>query len=184
MVDRRRWCWSRGPIPSAIAEAERTRGELAALGMVNLHLVVNGVFTASDATDARAGALEQRGRAALAQLTPGLMSLPRTTIALQPWAPMGVESLRRVLDDGRDRGGVGDDDPGTRHGGDASDDSRSPLGDRRAPATARAIMTAWINPAMPTTETSRVATPRRAPSPPRGRRCTTSSMGWPCTGVA
>ncbi len=88
------------PDASAIAEAERTRGELASLGMVNLHFVVNGVFRASDPADDLAVALERRGRAALATITPGLISLPRSTIPLRPWAPLGIGRLRHLLDSG------------------------------------------------------------------------------------
>ena len=34
----------------ALLEAERTRSELAALGITNQHLVINGVFRAADRT--------------------------------------------------------------------------------------------------------------------------------------
>ncbi|MCA9679385.1 MAG: TRC40/GET3/ArsA family transport-energizing ATPase, partial [Myxococcales bacterium] len=48
---------------SALAEAERTRRELAALGIARQELVLNGVFRATDATDVTSVAMERRGRA-------------------------------------------------------------------------------------------------------------------------
>ena len=85
------------PEATALAEADRTRGELEALGVSHLRLMVNGVFTAADPTDPAARALEARGREALAELPSGLAALPRTDIRLQPWAPLGAARLRRML---------------------------------------------------------------------------------------
>jgi TRC40/GET3/ArsA family transport-energizing ATPase len=52
------------PEPGALNEAERTRGELAALGIGNQRLVINGVFTATERDDRIALALDARGRGA------------------------------------------------------------------------------------------------------------------------
>lgn len=82
---------------AALREAERTRRELAALGVTRMELVLNGLFTASDPTDPVARALEARGRAALAELPVGLASLPRTELPLLPFGLVGVEAVRELL---------------------------------------------------------------------------------------
>lgn len=82
------------PEATALAEAERTRGELAALGIANLQLIVNGVFRASVASDAVAISMQRRAEAALAELPPGLAALPRTQVAMSHDALVGIEALR------------------------------------------------------------------------------------------
>jgi arsenite-transporting ATPase len=88
------------PEPSALAEADRSRGELAELGIENQRLALNGVFHASDRSDTLALALEERQRQALESIPPSLGALPRTTIPLLPFAPLGVAALSRVFDTG------------------------------------------------------------------------------------
>jgi arsenite-transporting ATPase len=87
------------PDRSALAEADRTSGELAALGITNQVLVVNGVFVASTPDDAVAAALERRGACALAALPAPLASLPRFEVPLRPRAPLGIGGLRSLLAD-------------------------------------------------------------------------------------
>jgi TRC40/GET3/ArsA family transport-energizing ATPase len=82
------------PEPSALAEAARTSAELAALGVTHQSLIINGVFTGTDPSDPVAGALEARGRAALAALPGALTAIPRLDVPLLPWAPKGAEGLR------------------------------------------------------------------------------------------
>ncbi len=84
------------PEPSALNEAERTRAELHEVGLLNVRLIVNGVFRAQDTTDAIAVAMETRGRTALEEMPPGLRSLPRTSIPLLPIGLVGVEALRQL----------------------------------------------------------------------------------------
>ncbi len=86
------------PDTAALTEAERTRGELADLGITNLHLVINGTFVADVAGDPIATALEQRGREALASMPTGLRTLSQSEVPLRPWAPLGVLHLRALLD--------------------------------------------------------------------------------------
>ncbi len=80
----------------ALAEADRTWRELGELGLRRVHLVVNAVFTATDAHDPLAVALDARGRAALRGMPASLAALPRTTVALQPFNLVGLEALRAV----------------------------------------------------------------------------------------
>lgn len=86
------------PEASALAEADRTRAELSALGVTNQHLVLNGVFKARDPEDAVAQALEARGRSALGGFPKGLAVLPRTDVPLLPFGLVGIDALRAVLD--------------------------------------------------------------------------------------
>ena len=82
------------PEVTALREAARTSGELAALGVQNQHLVVNGVFQASDRSDRLAVAMQQRGEAALAAMPDSLRDLPRSAIPLTTGGVLGVTALR------------------------------------------------------------------------------------------
>jgi arsenite-transporting ATPase len=85
------------PEESALTEADRTRGELSALGVANQHLVLNGVFKAHDPEDVIARALEARGRSALDRFPESLALLPRTEVPLLPFGLVGVSALRAIL---------------------------------------------------------------------------------------
>ncbi|CAA7622056.1 Arsenical pump-driving ATPase [Magnetospirillum sp. LM-5] len=82
------------PERAALREAERTRGELAELGVSNLHLAINGLFVAAAPDDPIARALEQRGRDALAAMPAVLGTLPRTDTALLATGTVGLDALR------------------------------------------------------------------------------------------
>ena len=85
------------PSPSALAEANRSRGELAQMGVRNQRLFLNGVFTAQNRDDSGACSLEARGREAVAGMPAELAALPRTEIRFLPFAPLGIENLGRVF---------------------------------------------------------------------------------------
>ena len=87
---------------SSLAEAERTRHELDAMGVRSLRLVVNGVFSAADRADAVAAAMETRGREALAAMPAALAALPRSQTPLHRGAIVGLDAVRAFL-----RGDVG-----------------------------------------------------------------------------
>lgn len=82
------------PERSALAEAERTRGELADLGVTNQHVIINGVFNAHNGEDAVASAMERRAQSALSHIPTGLASLRRTEVPLQPFGLVGIPALR------------------------------------------------------------------------------------------
>jgi arsenite-transporting ATPase len=84
------------PEVSSLTEAERTRAELAQLGVANVRLILNGVFSARDASDATAVAMEARGRASLETLPLGLRALPRIDVPLLPFGLVGIDALRRM----------------------------------------------------------------------------------------
>ncbi len=87
------------PDHSALSEAERTRGELAGLGIKNQRLILNGIFGASSKEDAVALALESRCKEALAEMPHGLSLLPREDVPLISEALIGVKALRRLTSD-------------------------------------------------------------------------------------
>jgi len=81
---------------AAFTEASRTSGELAALGVHNQHLMINGVFRATDPHDPVAQSMQRRADQAMAQIPAALADLPRTTVPLAPFGLLGAEALRAV----------------------------------------------------------------------------------------
>ncbi len=79
---------------ASLREAERTRGELADLGVSNLQLLVNGVFQDDSSQDAIAQAMSQRTAHALAHLPAALATLPRHHIPFLPRGTVGLDALR------------------------------------------------------------------------------------------
>ncbi len=88
------------PEATTLAEAARTAEELAAVGVANQRLAVNGLFTATDPSDPVAVALARRGHDALTHLPAPLASLARDDLPLQPHNMVGVAALRALLGDG------------------------------------------------------------------------------------
>lgn len=86
------------PEESSLAEADRTREELNALGIKNQRLIVNGIFEATDREDRIAVALEQRGRDALAGMPENVRALSRSEVHLVEHSLIGIEELRRFVD--------------------------------------------------------------------------------------
>jgi arsenite-transporting ATPase len=84
----------------AIAEAARTSEELRALGLNNQRLAINGVFHASDRSDAVACAIEDLGQAALSEMPALLQALPQDRVPLRPFDTVGLPSLRALLTTG------------------------------------------------------------------------------------
>ena len=79
---------------ASLREAERTRAELAELGIRNQTLVVNGLFSDASSGDPIASAMAQRAAEALAHIPGGLALLPRTTIPFLPRGTVGLDALR------------------------------------------------------------------------------------------
>ena len=82
------------PEAASLREAERTRGELSELGVVNLHLAINGLFTASGVDDVIADAMALRAGSALAAMPASLTQLPGTTTPFLPRGTVGLDALR------------------------------------------------------------------------------------------
>ncbi|MCF8198174.1 MAG: arsenical pump-driving ATPase [Sulfuritalea sp.] len=82
------------PDASALREAERTRGELADLGVRNIQLTINGLFAAASPGDAIADAMTRRAADALNRMPATLTGLPGSTIPFLPRGTVGIEALR------------------------------------------------------------------------------------------
>ena len=96
------------PEKTSLAEADRTREELKALGITHQRLIVNGIFEATDRNDPVAQALERRGQDALAAMPLALSKLPRADVSLVEHSLIGIANLRRLL--------TGGDGTGSEHG--------------------------------------------------------------------
>lgn len=83
---------------SSLKEASRTSDELAELGLNQQQLFINGVFKATDATDAFAQKMEKLAQNHLAQIPKNLQSLPLQTFPLLPYNVLGIEKLLSLLD--------------------------------------------------------------------------------------
>lgn len=84
------------PEGSAFREAARTSGELAALGVRNQHLIINGVFQATDNSDPIAVAMQRRADAAMNEIPAALSQFPRTVIPLAMNGVLGIDALRSL----------------------------------------------------------------------------------------
>lgn len=84
---------------SALQEVARTHEELAAIGLRQQYLVINGVLPESATQDDQlALAIYQRERAALAALPDCLAALPADQVELKPFNLVGLEALGQLLD--------------------------------------------------------------------------------------
>lgn len=84
------------PEAAALREAERTRRELAELGVSTPRLAVNGVFVAHS-DDPVAQAMAARHAAALADIPAGLAGLPQSETPFVARGMVGLDALRAAL---------------------------------------------------------------------------------------
>lgn len=83
---------------STLQEVARTHLELAAIGLKNQYLVINGVLPKTEAAnDTLAAAIWNREQEALANLPSDLSGLPTDTLFLQPLNMVGVAALSGLL---------------------------------------------------------------------------------------
>jgi arsenite-transporting ATPase len=99
------------PEREALAEAERASGELNTQGVLNQHLVLNGIFKANDKSDPIACEFEKRADDALGNLPQPLASLPRTELPLLSINLVGIDVLHALARPGSAR----DSASGARH---------------------------------------------------------------------
>ena len=85
------------PQRGSLAEAARTSGELAALGITNQQLVINGVLPDTGSHDPVAQGWLARQRSALSQMPEAVACLPRSEVPLQPRNLVGIAALRDLL---------------------------------------------------------------------------------------
>lgn len=81
----------------SLREAARTQGELLALGLANLTLVVNGVLRDAAPGDAVAQALRAQAERELAGMPDTLRALPREEVPLRGFDMVGLAALRALL---------------------------------------------------------------------------------------
>jgi arsenite-transporting ATPase len=81
---------------AALAEAERTSDELAAIGVRNQRLILNGLFEAAEA-DPVALALQQRGTEALAKTGAFLSRMRVSKVPLRSHNLVGIPALRALV---------------------------------------------------------------------------------------
>ena len=84
------------PRVSSLAEAARTSHELAAIGIANQHLAINGLMPEDAMGDPLAKALVARDRDALTGIDQGLADQPQSRFALRPENLVGLAALRRM----------------------------------------------------------------------------------------
>ncbi len=82
---------------AAVDEVERTRAELAALGIGHPYLVVNAVMPAPSTSDPLAAAVHRREGQVLERLPGGLADLPRDLVPLQGHNLVGLDTLTTFL---------------------------------------------------------------------------------------
>ncbi|ECL5816236.1 arsenite efflux transporter ATPase subunit ArsA [Salmonella enterica] len=83
---------------STLQEVARTHLELAAIGLKNQYLVINGVLPKTEAAnDTLAAAIWDREQEALANLPSELSGLPTDTLFLQPVNMVGMSALSGLL---------------------------------------------------------------------------------------
>jgi arsenite-transporting ATPase len=85
------------PQAAALEEASRTSREVAALGVRNQRLILNGVMPESSSDDPLARAMVRRDLLALAQLPDALHDLPTDQVYLQAVNLVGVAALRSLF---------------------------------------------------------------------------------------
>lgn len=82
---------------SALAEIERTFGELAQIGILGGYVVINGVLPASAGSEPIATAVRNRESSALRVLPASVAALPRDVLELKAGNMMGVGALRTLF---------------------------------------------------------------------------------------
>lgn len=85
------------PDSAALREAERTREELAALGLRNQALAINGIFRACTPGDAIADAMTARAQEALSAMPQALAQLARSETPFLARGLTGLDALRAML---------------------------------------------------------------------------------------
>ncbi|MGO8755011.1 MAG: arsenical pump-driving ATPase [Gallionellaceae bacterium] len=85
------------PESASLREAERTRGELTDLGVTNLFLAINGIFTTAIQGDVVADAMMKRGAEALSAMSDYLAVLPGSTTPFVSRGTVGLDALRELV---------------------------------------------------------------------------------------
>ncbi|MGO9238558.1 MAG: arsenical pump-driving ATPase [Methylocella sp.] len=101
---------------SSLREAARTHAELAAIGLKQQYLVINGLLPKAEAAgDDLATAICEREQAALAATPNELRTLPCDHIQLKPFNLVGIPALRQLLGEMTVQPTADEDEPVTLH---------------------------------------------------------------------
>ncbi len=101
---------------SSLREAARTHAELAAIGLKQQYLVINGLLPKAEAAgDDLAAAICEREQAALAATPNELRTLPCDHIQLKPFNLVGIPALRQLLGETTVQPTADEDEPVTLH---------------------------------------------------------------------
>ncbi|MBS4050084.1 MAG: arsenical pump-driving ATPase [Methylomonas sp.] len=85
---------------ATLREVARTHAELAAIGLSQQHLVINGILPQSEtASDPLAAAIHEREQTALHAIPAALQALPQDFVMLKPFNMVGLSALRQLFDD-------------------------------------------------------------------------------------
>ena len=85
---------------ATLREVARTYEELAAIGLKQQHLLINGILPSAEAdNDPLAAAIHEREQTALKNIPTALAALPRDTVQLKPFNLVGLDALRQLLTD-------------------------------------------------------------------------------------
>ena len=83
---------------ATLREVARTHEELAAIGLSQQYLVINGILPQEEAEqDPLATAIYAREQNAMATMSTVLKSLPYDCIELKPFNLVGLKSLRKLF---------------------------------------------------------------------------------------
>ena len=80
----------------SLIEASRASQELSHQGIINQHLIINGLFKSTD-EDIIAKSFEEKSKESLQNLDKTLSKLPKTTIGFYPNGAIGLESLENII---------------------------------------------------------------------------------------
>ena len=101
---------------ATLREVARTHEELAAIGLSQQYLIINGVLPAEEAgQDALAAAIAAREQAALADIPAALQPLPCDQLALKAFNLVGLDALRQLLNDSTASDADTADEPAALH---------------------------------------------------------------------
>lgn len=85
------------PQASALAEIDRTSGELSQIGITGQYVVINGVFPETTGEDDIAQAVRAREASALAAISTRVSGLPRDIVTLKSMNMIGLEALESLF---------------------------------------------------------------------------------------
>ncbi|MGO9083131.1 MAG: arsenical pump-driving ATPase [Streptosporangiaceae bacterium] len=85
------------PQASALAEIERTSGELGQIGITGQYIVINAVLPPTAGADDLTRAVRAREASALAAMPPAIAALPRDMLPLKAVNMIGVEALSTLF---------------------------------------------------------------------------------------